>query len=262
MKRMRVQRYKQYHAVFNQKCKHWDNAKRQLFKEWRLTSPGVIRALKYNPDTDKFSAKTMYVVEEKVPDPENKRRMITRDVERTTHIQCEYDILKDQFDEKVLAAVVAAGLQKGDDEEDPGFYKIDPSLVKEEGMNRFHTYQVTKVRYVPGHNKYRETMNPGIHKQYEEQFKLHKEFVGSCWQGVVADTGERISLPEDWVEECFGKRFMQELKERGNTQFVPIPPGAVRESNLKNNKRLQLLDAPTMQYHQGNRICARTIHSL
>ena len=53
--------------------------------------------------------------------------------------------------------------------------------------------------------------------------------------------------------EVFGQRFVDEVKERIGTQYVPVPVGAVRKSTLENFRRLQVENAPAVKYFQGSR---------
>ena len=54
------------------------------------------------------------------------------------------------------------------------------------------------------------------------------------------------------VVEAFGQRFVDKVKARIGTQYIPVPIGAVRESTLENNRRLQIKNAPVVEYFQGS----------
>jgi hypothetical protein len=189
-------------------------------EDWLVSTDGVIKALRYDPNKIQFVAKVQYKKQAKV---------------MTEQIAVTDDWVIDTYGKEFVNKLM-------DRAEHSEF--IEP--VAEDGRTtvlKLDNRIITRVKYIPP--KF-------VHKTDDQgnEHKTEEVYAKGQWRGMMED-GTVLPMPEDMVGDQFGARFVEECKTLGQRKFVYVPVGSCRSSLMTVFPQLICENAPPVKFMQG-----------
>ena len=219
--------------------------------EWKFSTNAMVSGLKYNPLTDEFFARLVYV----------ERGRNGKQVRKEEVIPLSEEWIKEaEYEPGVIQHVINMGAI--DD-----FVEVDPA---EKSFN-IHTKKVQRLRYVQPKFRYvpkEVQVGRGKIRMTEKgKTPMQKVIVPGHWMVMFKNETKAMRVDDAFVSN-FPRKFLDEVKQM-RCGFVDIPVGDFKISHLEQHPELIRTGAPLIQFTQsdGEDLCvskslASVLHNI